>query len=111
MKISNWIFTLLFLAGAAVQYNDPYALPWIAIYLVAAVFAALAARDKLPVKLASYFTVVCFLFFGYLVFREIRTGVLTWNGGMFEVIGVLILAVWTNLNVYSAKKNSGDSDS
>jgi hypothetical protein len=39
---------LLFLLGAAVQYNDPDPLRWIAIYAAAAVACALGAARRLP---------------------------------------------------------------
>ena len=42
----NALFAVLFLFGAAVQYNDPDPARWIAIYLAAAIVSALAALGR-----------------------------------------------------------------
>ena len=47
------LLAVLFLFGAAVQYNDPDPLPWIAIYLAAAAVCLLAAFHRLPWLLAA----------------------------------------------------------
>ena len=47
------LLAVLFLFGAAVQYNDPDPLPWIAIYLSAAAVCLLAAFHRLPWALAA----------------------------------------------------------
>lgn len=99
MKIANWIVAVLFVLAAVVQYNDTDAAIWIVIYLAAGVFSALAAMDKFPEKVASFFAVGCFFFFLYLCVREFKTGTLAWHDGMFEVFGVLLIAIWLNLNV------------
>lgn len=41
----NAIFLVAYLLSAAVQYNDPDALPWIAIYLLAAGMCILQLRN------------------------------------------------------------------
>jgi hypothetical protein len=43
----NSALALLFLFGAAVQYNDPDPVPWMAIYLAASIACVLAATKKL----------------------------------------------------------------
>jgi hypothetical protein len=46
MKIVNYIFAVIFLGFAAVQYNDPDALVWIAIYMAMAIVCLLATRRR-----------------------------------------------------------------
>lgn len=45
-KILPLVFTLLFIAFAAVQYNDPDALVWIYVYLVPAYISFSAFRNQ-----------------------------------------------------------------
>src|SRR5688572_8914674 len=45
-KILSLVFTLLFLAFAAVQYNDPDVLVWVIAYLVPAYVSFLAFRNR-----------------------------------------------------------------
>lgn len=99
MKIANWIVAVLFVLAAVVQYNDVDAALWVVIYLAAGVFCGMAAMDKFPERVASFFAVGCFFFFLYLCVREIKTGRIAWHDGMFEVLGILLIAIWINLNV------------
>jgi hypothetical protein len=46
--LANAIMLLMFLFSAAVQYNDPDPLGWIAIYLAAAAVCALEIRRRTP---------------------------------------------------------------
>lgn len=46
-RLLNSVMALLFLFGAAVQYNDPDPLRWMAIYLAASVACACAALKRL----------------------------------------------------------------
>ena|ERR1700712_1066700 len=48
MKVFNWIFVLLFVLFAALQYNDPDPYLWMPIYLYAAVLCWLATRGIFP---------------------------------------------------------------
>ena len=55
--VFNTVFLVAYLLSAAVQFNDPDALPWIVIYLAAAVMCVAQYRRKLapwlpPVLLA-----------------------------------------------------------
>ncbi len=52
-RLLNGAMALLFLFGAAVQYNDPDPLRWIAIYVAAAVMCVLAVANRLPWWLAA----------------------------------------------------------
>lgn len=44
----NVIFLSIFLLAAAVQFNDPDALPWMAVYLAAAGMCLLRSARRLP---------------------------------------------------------------
>jgi hypothetical protein len=46
MRTVHLVFALLFLASAALQYNDPDPLPWAALYLAAAAVAFVAWRAR-----------------------------------------------------------------
>ena len=46
MKTFNYLFVLIFISFAAVQYNDPDPYLWIPIYLYPGVLCFLAAREK-----------------------------------------------------------------
>jgi hypothetical protein len=46
MKIFNGFFAVAFLGFAALQYNDPDALLWIAIYMAMVVVCVLAVRNR-----------------------------------------------------------------
>lgn len=48
MTICNVIFLIIYLLSAAVQYNDPDALLWIAIYLAGALMCAVQFRSSPP---------------------------------------------------------------
>ncbi len=45
MKLFNYIFAIIFLGFAALQYNDPDLLVWISIYMAMVVFCILATRQ------------------------------------------------------------------
>lgn len=46
MKVFNFIFCFIFIAFAALQYNDPDPYVWIPIYMYAAIMCWLAFRKK-----------------------------------------------------------------
>lgn len=76
MKVFNFIFVLVFILFAAVQYNDPDPYLWIPIYLYPAVLCYFAIKNKFS-KLAYH---LGFGFFGayaiYKLFDE--NGVIDW---------------------------------
>ncbi|MBS1506224.1 MAG: transmembrane 220 family protein [Bacteroidetes bacterium] len=73
MKIFNGIFAFLFLSFAALQYNDPDPLIWIAIYLGMVVVCALALWKKFYRLLAL---VLGLIYFGYAAL--LSPSVLVW---------------------------------
>lgn len=52
IRFTNYFFILLFFFSAAVQYNDPEPIRWMAIYLAAAALSILFALQKLSWKFA-----------------------------------------------------------
>lgn len=76
LRIFNYLFALLFLISAALQYNDPDPWLWIPIYGFGAVLCWLAARGRFFPK--AYITGL--VLFGayalYLLFTQ--DGVLDW---------------------------------
>jgi hypothetical protein len=46
VRLLDLIMALLFVFAAALQYNDPDPIPWVAIYLVAAVVSLAAAAGR-----------------------------------------------------------------
>lgn len=78
MRNVNYIFALLFILFAALQYNDPDPYIWIPIYLYAAFLCYQAAQKKYNrVLYAIGFAV----FIGYAVYLFFdKTGVLNWAG-------------------------------
>ncbi len=58
-KIISTILTLIFLSMAAVQYNDPDPLLWMAIYGYVAMISAFAIFEKYNVQLIAVGWLVC----------------------------------------------------
>jgi hypothetical protein len=76
MKFFNLLFCLLFVAAAALQYNDPDPYIWMPIYLYAAVCCWLAFRHKYYPKTYLAGMVVYLGYAVYLFFAP--DGVLDW---------------------------------
>lgn len=122
MKALNFIFTLLFLASAVLQYNDPDPYLWIPIYLYGAALCWLAFRNKFY---PTAYIIGIVAFAGYAVYLFFtKDGVLDWirehnaeniAGSMkatkpwiedtreFFGLAILIIAMLVNL-VYTRKK-------
>jgi len=76
MRIFNFIFFLLFVFSAALQYNDPDPYIWMPIYLYGAVLCFLAFRGKYYPRAYLIGIAVYLVYAGYLVFT--KDGVLDW---------------------------------
>ena len=63
----NIFFLVIYLLCAAVQYNDPDALPWVALYLSAAAMCAARLRKRLPEWLPKLLFIVSLLWMGALL--------------------------------------------
>jgi hypothetical protein len=77
MKYFNYIFTLVFILFAAVQYNDPDPYLWIPIYLYPAVLCFMAARNK---TVSKFLYSLGFIIFGaYALYKLFDTnGIIDW---------------------------------
>ncbi|MEQ1746131.1 MAG: transmembrane 220 family protein [Saprospiraceae bacterium] len=85
MKRTLWVLALVFAVFAAVQYNDPDPLPWIALYgSVAAQFGLAAAGRKN--RLALWITLIASLLWAIALLPEfvnwIKIGAPTIVGSM-----------------------------
>lgn len=76
MKFANWLFGILFVISAALQYNDPDPYIWIPIYLFAASICFLAAARRVYTRL-YWIGIIVFAAYGIFLFFD-RYGVLTW---------------------------------
>jgi hypothetical protein len=99
------IFGLLFLVGAAVQYNDPDPLRWAAIYLAAAVTSFAAALGRLTRPVPILVGIVALIWAAMLAPRVFEHGEFAsmfsgWEMANTEVEesrefwGLLIIAGW-----------------
>jgi len=75
-KISNLIFAIIFIAFAALQYNDPDPILWASIYLYTVILCIMAYRNKFYPSLnilgiAMYLVYAMYLFFD-------KNGVINW---------------------------------
>lgn len=76
MKIFNFIFCILFILFAALQYNDPDPYVWIPIYMYSAVLCWLAFRGKYFRGAYIAGIIVYAVYAGYKFFDE--NGVWDW---------------------------------
>ncbi|ASV31437.1 transmembrane 220 family protein [Maribacter cobaltidurans] len=65
-KTFGYLFAVLFALGAAVQYNDPDALFWIIIYVIAAIVSLLFSLNKMKSVITLLLGTACFIGFMYL---------------------------------------------
>ena len=76
MKVFNFIFCLLFIVSAGLQYNDPDPYIWIPIYLMGAVISFLAFREKVYPVFTLLLSALFIIYDLYLFFDKF--GVLSW---------------------------------
>ena len=123
MKIFNFIFLVLFVISAGLQYNDPDPALWILIYLFGAMICFFAIRKQNYPRLSLAGIILLFIFALYLFFD--RDGVLSWltehqaeniAGSMKasspwieetrEFFGLIILISVLSINFFSLSKKS-----
>jgi hypothetical protein len=122
MKITNLIFSILFVLFALLQYNDPDPYLWIPIYLYAAILCWLSYKGKNYPK-AYLLGILCYsVYAAYLIFTH--DGVIDWYAqhnaenlvqtmkaekpwieDTREFGGLLILIVALSLNYRKAKRS------
>ena len=104
-RLLNGAMGLLFLFGAAVQYNDPDPLQWTAIYLAASVACALAVAGRLRWWFAGMVTLAAFAWAATLMPRafpnvRIREMFGAWEMANTrieegrEMYGLLVIAIY-----------------
>ncbi|MFS4467725.1 transmembrane 220 family protein [Maribacter sp. 2210JD10-5] len=110
-KFLGFLFAVLFILGAIVQYNDPDSLQWILIYAVAAVISLLFALDKIGFLIPFVFGILGIIGFIYLYPTNFQGFDL--NDGDIktvelgrEAFGLLIIAVVLLLFAFRIKKTS-----
>jgi ABC-type enterochelin transport system permease subunit len=75
-KVFNVVFGLIFVACAALQWNDPDLYLWIALYLAAALSCACAYASIKATKLNLAIMAIYAVYAGYLFVAE--DGVMSW---------------------------------
>ena len=93
-RSANWVFLLLFILAAAVQYNDPDPIGWMAIYAAAAVACALALRARLPRLYAALVALVAYAWAATLALRVVGKQHLWYAEEGREMMGLLLVAIW-----------------
>lgn len=107
--IFGWIFGLLCIISAILQYNDPDPLLWIVIYAVAAIVSFGIAVNKIPYSVPLVLGILCLLGF-FFVFPEKFEGFEIGAGDIKnieegrEAVGLLILALVMFLFAWGRKK-------
>lgn len=118
MRLLDLTMVLLFVLAAALQYNDPDPIPWVAIYLAAALVSLTAARGRrIPRRLAA--TVAIFAI-GWAALIAFRGPALSEYGHMFdawemkspaveearEASGLVIVAAWMTVLFVRARRRT-----
>lgn len=102
--LANCIMLLMFLFSAAVQFNDPDPLAWMAIYGTAAVVCGLELRRRTPVWVPVAVALVALVWAGTLLSRARDVAISSlfaeWemrDAGVEEareMYGLMIVSVW-----------------
>ncbi len=96
-RFANWTFLLLFILAAAVQYNDPDPIVWMAIYGLAAVACGLALAGRLPRLPAVLLSLAAFAWAATLAVRVVGKQHLWYAEEGREMMGLLLVGSWTAL--------------
>ncbi|HEY8398832.1 MAG TPA: transmembrane 220 family protein [Flavihumibacter sp.] len=76
MKILNYIFAILFVISAALQWNDPDPYIWVPLYLLGAWLCWIAIKKKFP---PVWYLVAAIIYAGYAIYLFIAPeGVISW---------------------------------
>ena len=107
--IFGWIFGLLCIISAILQYNDPDPLLWMIIYGVAALVSFGVATKKIPYSVPLVLGILC-LVGCFFVFPETFEGFEIGKGDIKnveegrEAVGLLIMALVMFLFAWGRKK-------
>ena len=106
--VFNALFLLAFLLSAAVQYNDPDAMIWIAIYLVAAYMCIARFRKRQPRWLPPTLLVISLVWVGTLlpnIIGQVSPAEIVESISMRtheveearEIGGLMLVAIWSGV--------------
>jgi hypothetical protein len=112
LRYANIVMAVLFLLSAAVQYNDPDPIQWMAIYGVSAAACVAAVRGSLPRPYPAAVAIVALVWalslapsvVGVMPARDIfqlRSG--AGEEGR-EMYGLLIVTAWMTLLAFTAHR-------
>ncbi len=120
LRIACLGFAVLFLVGAAVQWNDPDPLPWMLAYGLAAGLSAAAARGRFWPRSTALFALGMALWFLWLApsllgapeeaFTSFRMRA-TSHEEPREAAGLALLAVWNAILARRGARRGGGSAS
>ena len=97
-KIIGFLFSVLFLVAAALQYNDPDALLWISVWVIAALISFLFAQQKVSQTITLIMAILTLLA-GMYVYPTTFEGLALNDGELKnvelgrEAYGLFIIAV------------------
>lgn len=94
-RITSGVFAVLFVLGAAVQFNDPDPVAWILIYTASAAVAAVVAGGVRAARFpAVAIACVALVWGGLLAFGVLSEGQYLFDEEGRESMGLLIIACW-----------------
>ena len=109
LKVIALIFTVLFVAAAAVQYNDPDSVQWIIVYGVAALLSFRAAFRKISPALVGIAAAV-YLIWGIVSWPDTFVGITLDSGDITsveqgrEALGLLVSGLVMGFLAWALKK-------
>ena len=110
LKIIALLFTALFIAAAAVQYNDPDSIQWIVVYGIAALLSFRVAFRKIPPILVTFAAAV-FLIWGIVTWPENFVGISLDSGDITsveegrEALGLLVTGAVFAFYTFALRKS------
>lgn len=102
MRVALWIAVPVWLAFAALQYNDADGLYWAALYSAVAALTALATQQRLAFWAAAPATAACAVLFVQHWPPPGTSWWLTEAGN--EALGLLLAAAWCALLAWRARR-------
>jgi len=117
LKIFNSVFFMAFALSAIVQYNDPDAGLWVAIYSLATVMCLLQFWGRTPRWLPFFLLGVCVLWAGFLLpdvlgrvsFMELFESIQMKSDSVEEareIGGLAFVAFWSGILVWRAGRHA-----
>ena len=97
MKYVAAVMTLLFLAAASVQFNDPDPLGWVAIYVAAAVLSAWSVFAIVPRVIAAPFGLAAMIWAATLFVEAANQNFSIDAEVPREFFGLIIVGIWGEL--------------